>query len=268
MRQAVNFAAVSILCAPEEPWVLVDEHQIHSRIPDLVVARIDVEALQHRLTGGWGRALNSTELRALRALRPDRGRSLASVACRMGVGEARARETLHRLVAETFVERTLTGSYARCAPVRPVLDRVISIESKRSDLRGAFSQARAHGAFADVSVVAFDLAYRHRAAAIRDAYAREGIGLLGLSAADGSWEYLLRPRRSPLIAALGRAMAAERTLARLLGAALRRLPQTRLPGDSHASVSPTAPRLFGPDSTTLARSLPGCAPPPPDSARA
>jgi len=260
MDEVLQVAAVSIFCQPEELWVLVDEHQIHSRIPDLVVARLDSEALHDRVTGGWARALNATELRALRALRPDRGRSLASVARQMGVGEARAREVLHRLVAETFVERTLAGSYARRAPVRSILDRVITIEAKRSDLPRALSQARANSAFADQSLVAFDMAYRQRARAARDVYAREGIGLLGLSAIDGSWSYMLRPRRSPLIAALGRALAAERTLARLLGAALTRLPQTRLPGGSHASASPTAPRLLGPVPTALARSLPGCAP--------
>jgi hypothetical protein len=100
----------------------------------------------------------------------------------MGVGEQRARGVLHRLVADTFVERTLAG--ARRAPVRPILNRVISMEAKRSDLVAAFTQARAHSAFADVSVVAFDLAHRHRAVVMRDAYAREGIGLLGL-VADG-----------------------------------------------------------------------------------
>lgn len=266
MQEGLNHAAASIFCSPEELWVLVNEHQIHSRIPDLVVARIDPEALQQRLLGGWGRALGPTELRAFRALRPDRGRTLGSVARQVGVGEGRAREILSRLVADSFVECTLAGSYARRAPVRPILDRVISIEAKRSDLIGAFSQARANSAFADVSLVAFDSVYRHRAEAIQQAYAREGIGLLALSASDGSWEYLQRPRRSALIAALGRALTAERTLSRLLGVALKQLPQTRLPGGFHANVRPAAPRLLGPAPKGLLHSLPGCGLPPRDSA--
>ncbi|MGH3428603.1 MAG: hypothetical protein ACRDQZ_13715, partial [Mycobacteriales bacterium] len=96
MQTSLRRAAVSIFCTAGEPWVMLDEHQIHSRIPDLVLARVDTEALAERIDGGWGRALRPTELRALRALRPDRGRSLASAAEAMRVGPDRARETLHR----------------------------------------------------------------------------------------------------------------------------------------------------------------------------
>ena len=258
MQTSLRRAAVSIFCTAGEPWVMLDEHQIHSRIPDLVLARIDTEALAERIEGGWGRALSPTELRALRALRPDRGRSLTSAAEEMRVGPDRARETLHRLVVDAFVERTPSGSYARLAPVRPVVDRVIAIEAKRSDLGRAFSQARAHSACADVSVVAFDLVYRSRAEKFRDLYAEEKIGLLGLSAADEPWEYVLPGRRSRLVAALGRALAAERTLARLLGGPVRKLPQTRLPSGSPASDYPTQPLLLGSVPRGLQRSLLGC----------
>lgn len=262
MTDALITASVSIFCARGEPWVLLDEHQIHSRIPDLVLARINTEMLDARIKGGWARPLTSTELRALRALRPDRGRSLESAAAEMRVGRDRARETLRRLVTDTFVERTESGSYARRAPVRPVVDRVIAIEAKRSDLSGAFSQARAHAAFADISLVAFDLAYKGRAERISEVYARENIGLLGLSALDGSWEYILPARKSPLIAALGRALAGERTLARLLGQVVRRLPQTRLPSDSAGSDYPAEPLLLGSVPRGLRRALTGCAPAP------
>lgn len=260
MMEPLRRASKELFCRPGETWVLLDEHQLHSRIPDLVVARIDLDALAARLAGGWGRALRPGELRALRSLRPDRGRSLHAISRELGVGEARAHEILRGLVAEEFVERTETGTFARRAPIQPVLDYVVSIEAKRVDLRRAFSQAHANGAFADVSIVAFDLAHRTRAEAMGAAYASEGLGLLGLSAEGRPWEYIVRPRRSRLFAALGRALAAEQTFARLLGTAVRRLPQTRLPGDSHATASPSAPQLFGPVPKGLARSLPGCAP--------
>ena len=262
MQTSLRRASVSIFCQTSEPWVMLDEHQIHSRIPDLVLARINIQALAERINGGWGRALSPTELRALRALRPDRGRSLASAAEEMRVGPDRARETLHRLVVDTFVERTPSGSYARRAPVCPVVDRVVAIEAKRSDLGRAFSQARAHSAYADISVVAFDLAHRGRAERCRDLYSKEKIGLLGLSAADESWEYLLPGSRSRLVAALGRALAAERTFARLLGGSVRRLPQTRLPSGSPVSDYPTQPLLLGSVPRGLRRSLPGCGRPP------
>jgi hypothetical protein len=126
MQTSLRKASVSIYCQAGEPWVILDEHQIHSRIPDLVLARIDTEALAERINGGWGRALSPTELRALRALRPDRGRSLASAAEEMRVGPERARETLHRLVVDTFVERTPSGSM----PALPLFARLLIASSR------------------------------------------------------------------------------------------------------------------------------------------
>lgn len=246
MHEPLCRAITTIFCAVEEPWVMLDEHQVHSRIPDLVVGRIDLAVLAERIDGGWSRALNQTELRALHSMRPDRGRSLRSVADHMRVGEARAREVLRGLVAEGFAERTEAGSYARRVPVRPVLDQVISVEAKRSDLVGAFHQARAHTMFADRCVVAFDLAYRHRAEALHATYRREGIGLIGLSAEDGHWVQLAKPAHARGRGILGRALAAERALARLLGGAVTRLPQTRLPGASRLIGGPGAPVLLGP----------------------
>lgn len=169
MRPALESAVTALYCSADEPWVLLDEHQVHGRIPDLVVGRIDVDVLRARLEGGWDRALGEPELRALHAMRPDRGRSLGSVADQMHVGETRARDVLRRLVVDGFAEQTGSGSYARRAPIQPVLNRVVSVEAKRSDLVAAFSQARSHATFADLSIVVFDAAYRRRAAAVEDA---------------------------------------------------------------------------------------------------
>lgn len=266
MREAVFTAATALYCRAGEVWVAVDEHQISGRIPDLVLARIDLDALEKRVRGGWGRALGSSELRAVRALRPDRGRSLSSIANHLGVSEARTRELLRRLVAEAFVVRTTTGSYARQAPIQPIVDRVVTVEAKRSDLLGALTQARAHSMFADVSIVAFDAAHVTRARSLRTAYAQEGIGLLALAADDHGWRWIERPRRSGLVAALGRALTAERTFARMLGAAVMRLPQTRLPGGFHANVRPTPPQLIGSAPKDIEHWLPGLAPPSPGPA--
>lgn len=257
MHAHLRRAVTEIFCPGNEPWVLLDEHQVHSRIPDLVVGRIDLDVLAQRIGGGWGRALNQTELRALRSMRPDRGRSLSSVADHMRVGEGRAREVLRGLVAEGFAERTEAGSYARRAPIRPMLDLVVSVEAKRSDLVGAFHQARAHAMFADRCVVAFDLAFLHRAEAVRPTYRREGIGLVGLSAEDGHWVEVSAPARPKHRSVLGRALAAERALARLLGAAVTRLPQTRLPGASRAIGHQGEPELLGLAAIAVAQLLHG-----------
>lgn len=264
MHKPLRRAVATIFCPGDEPWVMLDEHQVHSRIPDLVIGRLNLDVLAERVDGGWARALNQTELRALHSMRPDRGRSLRSVADHMRVGETRAREVLRGLVAEGFAERTEFGSYARRAPIQPVLDLVVSVEAKRSELVVAFHQARAHAMFADRCVVAFDLAYLSRAEALQASYRREGIGLLGLSAEDGRWIQVAKPARTRGRGVLGRALAAERALARLLGAAVIRLPQTRLPGASRWSASPGAPVLLGPAATALGRLLRGPAPPRPD----
>ena len=259
MHDPLRDAITALFCPADEPWVMLDEHQVHSRIPDLVVGRIDLDCLQERMSGGWSRALNQTELRALHSMRPDRGRSLRSVADHMRVGEARAREVLRGLVAEGFAERTESGSYARRAPIRPVFNMVVSVEAKRSDLLGAFRQARAHAMFADRCVVAFDLAYMRRAEALQHVYQREGIGLLGLSAGSGQWRQVARPTRMRGQGLLGRALAAERALARLLGMAVTRLPQTRLPGGSRLNESPGAPVLLGPAAIVVGPLLRGSA---------
>ena len=228
-----------------EPWIALEQHQVHSRIADLVMARINLDGLQQRLDGSWLRALNESELRALRSLRPDRGTSLTTLAARMRAPEDRARRVVSRLVTDSFVDKTMTGSYARVAPVRPIVDRVISFEAKRSDASGAFLQARAHGLFADRCYVACDAAYAHRFDATRARYRAEGIGLVELSASDDTFQVRWPAGRSPLWHVLGLALSAERTLARLLGVAARPLPETRLPGAVVATDCREKPRLLG-----------------------
>jgi hypothetical protein len=260
MHEPLRHAVAAIFCPVDELWLMLDEHQVHSRIPDLVVGRLNLDVLEQRIDGGWGRPLSQTELRALHSMRPDRGRSLRSVADHMRVGEARAREIMRGLLAEGFAERTQSGSYARRAPIRPLLDVVVSVEAKRSDLIDAFHQARAHAMFADRCVVAFDLGYLPRAESLLETYRHEGIGLLGLSAEDGDWVQVAKPARARGNGVLGRALAAERALARLLGAAVTRLPQTRLPGASRSSASPGEPVLLGPAAIAVAPLLRGLAP--------
>ncbi len=119
MRPNLLRAASHLFVDRHELWVMLDEHQVYGRIPDLVAARMDRAALRARLAGGWLRALNETELRALRAMRPDRGSRLGLLAERMRVAPATAQKVLAGLVRDSFAERTLSGSYARLAPVAP-----------------------------------------------------------------------------------------------------------------------------------------------------
>jgi len=251
MQTLLAVMARALVCDDSRTWAVLPEHQVHGRIPDLVIGRIDERALQTRLgSSEWRRGLSEIELRALRGLRSDRGRSVTSLASEIRVGERRARDVLRVLVRQGFADRSSSGSFVRVAPIMPILDRIVSFEAKRSDLGRAYVQARAHTMFADRSFVVFDIAYLARALAARDAYRSGGIGMIGLGA-DASWQILERSRRSVLRAAIGRALAAERALTRLLGAPVRSLPEARLPHGSPASEYPAEPELVGPRANAL-----------------
>lgn len=245
MTTTLLAAAKAVCCNGREPWIALQQHQVHSRIADLVMARVDLEALEQRLNGSWLRALNESELRALRSLRPDRGTSLATLAARMRAPQDRVQRVVGRLVTDSFVDKTMTGSYARVAPVRPIVDRAVSFEAKRSDSRGAFLQARAHGHFADRCFVACDAAFANRFRSDRASYRAEGIGLIALSARDEGFAVLWPADRSRLWHVLGLALSAERTLARLLGVEAKPLPETRLPGAGALIDHQVGLRLLG-----------------------
>lgn len=255
MRPAVHAAAQGLLVRPDELWVFVDEHQIYGRIPDLVAARIDLAALEARLKGGWVRTLNETELRGIRAMRPDRGSRLDFLAGHMRVAPETAQKVLAGLVRDNFVERTLSGSYARRAPVAPVVSRVVSLEAKRSEPRAALIQARNHRHFADAVYVAFDAAFSRRFDAAKPTYLHQGVGLLALDAHTDSYRVVARPTRSPHRHVVALALSAERTLARLLAAPVRRLPESRLPSATAGSGDPGRPQLFGPSANVARRLL-------------
>lgn len=233
-------------------WMLLNEHTVIGRIPDVTALRIDVEALRVRL-GTCCRALSEPELRALRALRPDRSMSLSVLARTMRVGESTAKRTLRGLIADALVQRSARGTFVRLADLAPIVDRVVTFEAKRSDWRTALLQARAHQSFADFAWVAYDAAFGARFDRARDIYDQQGVGLVEVDARDGGVRPRLRSRLSRLRSALLRALNTERALGRLLGEPVRLLPQTRLPSASASSVGQAAPDLVGPLAKTVER---------------
>jgi len=268
MRPALNRAVQELFVRGDELWVILDEHQLYSRIPDLVAARVNLEALEERLRGAWTRSLNETELRGLRAMRPDRGARLPLLATHMRVSETTAHRVLRGLVRDGYAERTMTGTYARRAPVKPILSRVMSFEAKKSDAVSAFVQAREHAAYVDAAYVVFDANYRARFERRREQFDAHGIGLLALDARDDSFELVRRAARRTLPQVLGLALSAERTFARLLGSPrFKPLPESRLPGASVASEHQGLPELFGRSARTAQLLLRDLAPPVPGPAR-
>lgn len=230
---------------PECTWAILEEQAVHSRIADLVLVRLDDEVLRARVEGGWLRPLRLTELRALRVLRSDRATTRSTVATRLRMTEDRAGQILRELANDGFVARSGPFAFRRLAPSRPIAQRVVTFEVKRSDAARALNQARAHRAWADETYVAFDQFYRSRFLALTEAYSSSGVGLIELSGEGARRHMPARPkRRSNRIEA---SLAGEQALARLLGHAALDRPERRLPHGGRLSDD-SEPELAGPGS--------------------
>jgi hypothetical protein len=254
MMPAIRRIASGLWPVDREVWVLLNEHNVYSHVPDLVAARLDIEALRDRIEGRWIRGLNQREIGAMRSLRPDRGSRIEAVAARMRVAVDHARLVLHGLRRDGYVERTEAGSYARVAPIRPILSRVVSFEAKRMDARGALLQARAHTMFVDAAYVVCDRHHRRRFDALVDRYARESVGLIALDSAGRDFDLVLRATRASLRDVVLHTLGTERALARLLDPTTRETNERRLPTASEVAGLRTAPVLVG-DGARVVRSL-------------
>jgi hypothetical protein len=264
MMPSIHRIASGLWSADREVWLLLNEHSVYSHVPDLVAARLDVETLHDRIEGRWIRGLNQREIGAMRALRPDRGSRIEAVAARMRVAVDHARLVLRGLLRDGYVERTEAGSYARVAPIRPILSRVVSFEAKRMDARGALLQARAHTMFVDAAYVVCDRHHRRRFDALIDAYARERVGLIALDSGGRDFDLVLRATRASLRDVVLHALGTERALARLFDPTTRETNERRLPTASGVVGLRTAPVLVG-DGARVARDLLAAAAP--DAAR-
>lgn len=257
---AIERIACRLWPADREVWLLLNEHSVYSHVPDLVAARLDIEALRDRVEGHWIRGLNQREIGAMRALRVDRGSRIEAVATRMRVAVNQARMVLRGLVRDGYVERTEAGSYARVAPIRPILSRVVSFEAKRMDARGALLQARAHTMFVDAAYVVCDRHFRRRFDALIGAYARERVGLIALDSGGSDFELILRAARASLRDVVLHALGTERALARLFDPTTRETNERRLPTVSGVSGLRTAPVLVGDGAKSVRDLLASAAP--------
>jgi hypothetical protein len=238
----------------DDTWVVLHEQETYGRIPDLVLARIDMDALEERVRGGWDRPLRRPEVAALRVLRPDRPATLAYVAARLFVGAVAARRVLRGLVAEGFADELRPGMFVRLAPAAPIVTRFVSFEAKLSDWRSALSQARSHAGFAHESWVAFDAAFAPVFGRAQEYFALDGVGLLSLDSSTERVRTVVRSsRRAPDTFRM--ALVGESVLAALQGRTLKPPPQTRLPGVSGSTADRGALSVHGPLSGTLVHRL-------------
>jgi hypothetical protein len=235
---------------PSSTWVLLEEQTIHSRIADLVLVRLDLNAIRARQAGDWLRPLRLNELRTLRALRPDRPTSLASIAGATRLEQDNVLRLLRRLLLDEFVSQVAPRRYQRLAPAAPLVARVVSFEAKRSDARKALGQARAHRVWANETYVGFDGHHAGRFLSVRDGFAGSGVGLIRLDPDRWKLQLRARSRRSP--SRLESAIMGEQVLGRLLGAPAADRPELRLP-HGHRLSSESEPVIAGPNPSWLSR---------------
>src|SRR5438552_75479 len=71
---------LDVVSADEGHWLVVDEHLVGSKIPDLIAARVDLSSLRSRIRSAQWQPLTGGELRVLEMLRPDRSTRLSTIA--------------------------------------------------------------------------------------------------------------------------------------------------------------------------------------------
>jgi hypothetical protein len=237
-------------------WVLLPELLTENRIPDLVLARIDIPELTTRIVDGAHRGLGTTELMIMRTLRQDRTLSLNSMAKRIFVSPDHARRVLRVLSAEGYVEEVRPRQFRRIRAFRPIVSRFVAFEAKLNDWRSALFQARMHQSFADEAYVAFDAHFRGRFEAARPTYAQIGVGLKAVDATTKTCVNV-EPSRRGLRIPLSVAFVSERVLDRLVGNPVRQLPETRLPNGVWTFEGPRRLELVGPGSRNVLQLLGG-----------
>jgi hypothetical protein len=245
MLPLLHDAATQMWVKPQAggTWVILDEQRLHSRIADLAVIRLDVDAVRVRKKGGWLRPLRLQELRALRSLRRDRQATVALVASQMRVSHAAALEVLRDLASEGLVVREEAGTFRRTAPITALAERVITIEAKRDNPRAALQQARAHRPWTDETYVAFDAAFSARFRKRDSEWRKLGIGLIEVG--PDHWKRVSRARPHRRANRLEAALVGELALDRLLRWSPENRPERRLPHGYQLSVR-SAPVVLGP----------------------
>jgi hypothetical protein len=233
MVPLLEHAFANRLADPGETWAVVPEHGTSTRVADLVFARFDEAAHADRARVST-RALTSTEITALWAMRADRDTSAARLSQEMRVTERTAVTILRRLALDGFAEISSQARFRRTVALHPVFTRFIVVEAKLSEWQKALHQARAHAAFAHEVYVALDAAHAARVRRAAGIYAESGIGLITV-ASSGTVTWRLQPkRRRPAL--LQRMQAAEAVWRRMMGDSPTPVPQTRLPNARVESV--------------------------------
>ena len=191
--------------------VFTEVPAIHG-VPDLAAIRFVPEAVRQREEAGVRPLTTDTEVRAVMHLSrgPQRVRELSDL---MGMGPDYLRRAVVPLLVDLGWVRFESGWVERNPAAVWTGRRVVTVEAKLRDWRGAISQARRQQLSADAAYVALDVDVCHRIFADLDHIANSGIGVVAVDAARQAATVLVRPRRLPReLTAVGRALVAERSL--------------------------------------------------------
>ena len=251
MIEPLRAAVVSGWTHDSDPWLVLTEHRADTRIPDLVLARLNEEAVAARLDAGCRRPLARPELVVMLALRRDSGTTIDKLAARTLRTQGVLRRTLRSLEGDGFVCRTSTGAWRAVVHVQPLVSRFVSFEAKRSDWRRALAQACAHRLFANEAYVAFDPSFAARFERGLGYFKTSGVGLLSLGREPNAVKRILRGHHGRPIDPVSAMLAGEEVWGRLLGLAPKPLPQTRLPGAAARIEDQAGPTLVADHSRRL-----------------
>lgn len=246
-------------------WLIIDEHLVGTRIPDLLAARVDLRALRARIRAEQWESLTVTELEVLGFLRPDRPTSISTVATVVGYTDHTVRRVLRRLERLGYVSQHGARGFRRIRTRYKLFSRFIAVEAKLRDWRRALVQARSHRSFAQECYVVFDAAYAARFESARRYFEASGTGLIAVHPPDGIVR-VLKSRASRAFDPNAFAFAGEQLWLRLQGLT-RPLPQTRLPGAAALIARPGGPGSPESRSKTLLRLLDDLAGPQQDRSR-
>lgn len=234
-------------------WVVAAEQPTVSRVPDLLAARIDLEALEARADSSLLRPLTASEIQIVQALGSHRWTRLSDIAYAAHITPPYARRILSKLTSQGF---TLEGrhGYRRHRHIKPLMSRIVSYEAKLHDWRSALVQARAHQSFANETYVVFDQMFEHRFLRELESFKESRVGLVALSSQTGEYRRVSSSRLSPRD---GHAvfLVGELLLGNLLGAPLRPLSETRFRGVLAPTLDPEPATIAGPRSKRTAQLL-------------
>jgi hypothetical protein len=221
--QARDWLLDSVSRTPDH-WLVVDEHLVGTRIPDLLAARVDLRAFRARIRARQWEPATDGEIVVLTILRRDRPTSVQSVAARVGYTTDSTRRLLRRLERLGYASESRGRGFRKVRGRYKIFSRFVAVEAKLRDWRRALVQARAHRSFAQECYVAFDASYAERFAIGHSYFRASGTGLLAVSPGDPVAR-VLRPRGSRSVHPMTFATAGEQLWLRLQGVT-RPLPQT------------------------------------------